>query len=385
MYILGITTTRADFGLLRPTFQKMANDPSIKFELVVTGTHLEREFGYTKVEIENSELIINHEIPLEMSNHLNQGIGSIYSLTIERFSKLFKALKPDLIFILGDRYETHAIATAATLENIAIAHAHGGEITEGAMDDALRHSITKLAHLHFASNEVHRNRIIQMGELPQNTFLTGALAIESIFNIDLFTKEQLQEELNFSFEDKEIYLITFHPETLSELPQKTQVKKLFDALNLLKNAKFIITKANADNQGREINQEIENLIAGRPEYLFVSNLGQKKYFSAVRIATAVIGNSSSGIIEVPSFSTGTVNIGNRQKGRLAADSVIQCACETEDIFNAIHKAKKLKGKKFNNPYEVGIASEIIIDSIKTRFEKTIIFKKFHNIDIQNND
>ena len=383
MYILGITTTRADFGLLRPTFERMTADPKIKFELVVTGTHLEEEFGNTKNEIENSGLIIHHEIPLGMSNLLSKGISAIYSVVIQQFSQLFKQLKPDLIFILGDRYETHAIATAATLENIAIAHAHGGEITEGAMDDALRHSITKLSHLHFASNEIHRNRIIQMGESPELTFLTGALAIESIFSLKLFDKDELERELDFDFENKDVYLVTFHPETLSEYPQKTQVKKLFEALGRIDNAKFIITKANADNQGREINREIETLIAGRPEYLFVSNLGQLKYFSAVKIAAAVIGNSSSGIIEVPSFNTGTVNIGNRQKGRLASESVIHCDCETENIFNAVKLAKDMKGKPFNNPYHVGIASEIIVNSIKANYQKSIIFKKFHNLEIQN--
>jgi len=382
MYILGVTTTRADFGILRPTFERLATDSEIKFELVVTGTHLEEEFGFTKLEIEKTNLKIDHEIPLDISKNLNDGMGSIYSVAVYKFSKLFKTLKPDLILILGDRYETHAIATAATLENIAIAHAHGGEITEGAMDDALRHSITKLAHLHFASNEIHRNRIIQMGESPKNTILTGALAIESIFDIPLFSKEELEKEIHFPFENKDIFLVTYHPETRSDLPEKEQVRRLFDALFRIENAKFIVTKANADEQGREINQEIENLISGRSDFLFISNLGQKKYYSAIKIAAAVIGNSSSGIIEAPSFNTGTVNIGNRQKGRLASDSVIHCGFDSNEILQAIHKAKSIKGMPFNNPYHFGNASEMIVNSIKSLYQKSILFKKFHNIDVR---
>ncbi len=381
MYILGITTTRADFGLLKPTFERMIQDNHIRFELVATATHLEEEFGYTKTEIIESNIPIDHEVCLEMSKNYHHGIGEIYSITIQKFCKLFRRLKPDLIFILGDRYETHAIATAATLENIAIAHAHGGEITEGAIDDALRHSITKMSHIHFASNQVHCNRIIQMGEDPKHVVLSGALAIESIFNLPLLSKTELENSLEFSLDSNEVFLVTYHPETIQTSQTiETQINELFLALNAYPTAKIIITKANADYQGREINQAIEKQIENKPNYLFVSNLGQLKYYSLIKIATAVIGNSSSGIIEVPSFQVGTVNIGDRQKGRLSAESVIHCPCERESIKNAIESAKKIKGSVISNPYDQGKSSELIVNSIHKYYSKSIISKKFHTLD-----
>lgn len=379
-----VTATRAEYGLLKPLIFKLKEDKDINLKVVVTGMHLSPEFGLTYKEIINDNIEIDEKIEILMSSDTNVGVCKSMAMAMISFSDYFNRIKPEMLIILGDRYEIFSIASVATVLNIPIAHLHGGEITEGVYDDAFRHSITKMSYIHFTSNEAYRKRVIQLGEEPERVFNVGAIGLDSIKNIKLLSLNQLEESIDFKL-DKKFGLVTFHPVTLENGTAEKQCNELLMALDDFKNMKFIITKANSDTDGRIINKSIEEYASRNKErILVVSSLGQLRYLSAMKYSSVVIGNSSSGIIETPSFKVPTVNIGNRQKGRIKARSVIDCEVKKDKIILAINKALDLEFlqsiKNIKNPYGDGESSEKIIIHLKRCINGKInLKKKFYNL------
>ena len=310
-----VTSTRAEYGIMSKLIEALDKDSEIDFYLLVTGMHLSEKFGMTKNEISQK---IYKEIDIEIESEPAHSLA----LTIEKFSQTFKEIKPDLLVVLGDRYEIMGVAQAAMLNNIPIAHLYGGDTTEGAIDEAVRHSITKMSHLHFTSCENYRKRVIQLGEDPTRVFNFGALAIENIKTVPLMSKSELENSLGFEFAEKNL-LVTFHPVTL-EGDSKTQFAELLEALDEQKNTNIIITCPNSDEGNEDIFELIKEFESTHSNVKAFKSLGLKRYLSAMQFVDAVVGNSSSGIYEVPSFGIPTINIGNRQKGRIQAESIINC-------------------------------------------------------------
>lgn len=309
-----ITGTRAEYGLLRQLMIKASKDTSINFQLIVTGTHLSRSHGFTCKEIEEDGLPISRKINLRIQGDSSQEIIDGMSRGMKGFSRAFFEQKPDLIVILGDRYEIFSAATAAMIANIPIAHIHGGETSEGAYDEAMRHSITKMSHIHFVAAPEYKRRVNQLGEYASNIFLVGGLGIDAINSIDLMSKEQLEQSLNFQFGRRNL-LVTLHPETLEKNKViKDQVQELLLALEEIQDTKFIFTLPNADTNNSQITKMIKKFQMKHPDSSKIfSSLGQLRYLSTLQFIDGVIGNSSSGLAEVPSFKIGTINLGDRQK------------------------------------------------------------------------
>lgn len=384
MKICIATGTRAEYGLLKPLIDQIRLTAKYELQLLVTGAHLSPEFGLTYRLIEEDGLKINAKVEMLLSSDTSEGIVKSMGLGMIGFADALKNLQPDLIFILGDRYEMLALASAAVIFKIPIAHLHGGEITEGAYDDAIRHSITKMSTLHFTSTEEYRQRVIQMGEQPEMVFNVGAIGLDNIINLPLLTKEALAESLNVSFK-KYNYLVTFHPETLSEQSVVLQFEILLDVINKDKDGFFIFTHANADTDGRVINKMIDAFVAQNPgKAVAFTTMGQLRYLSAMKYATGVIGNSSSGIIESASFKVPTINIGDRQKGRIYGENVINVGVNKEEIERAFVKIKDeqylLGLREIRNPYGIGNTSK----EIMTILQKIDGFlprnKTFYNIE-----
>jgi len=378
-----ITGSRAEYGLLYWVLKGLQIDQDFELQLIVTGMHLAPEYGYTFKEIEKDGFKIDKKIEILLSSDSSVGVSKSMGLAQISFSEVFEELKPNIILILGDRYEIFSAASAAMIANIPIAHCHGGETTEGAYDEAIRHCLTKMSHIHFTSTENYRNRVIQLGEQPERVFNVGALGIESINKLKLLSKKELEKKLNINFK-KKIALITFHPPTLENNTAEEQINELLLALNKLENTTLIFTKANADNKGKAINKLLEEFVGLQPEKAkLFDNLGQLNYLSCLKHFDVVIGNSSSGLLEAPSFGIPTVNIGDRQKGRIKAKSIIDCKPEEKDISQAIEKALSSDfcdfSKKCSNPYGNGNSSEKIITSIKKFNLDNISKKKFHDI------
>lgn len=379
-----ITGTRAEYGLLKPLMEKIYNDDDLQLQLVVTGMHLSPEFGLTYKEIEKDGFNIDDKIEILLSSDTPVSISKSMGLAMISFSESFNRLKPDLVVVLGDRYEIFAAVSAAIVAKIPVAHLHGGETTEGAFDEAFRHSITKMSYLHFTSTEKYRKRVIQLGEDPKRVFNVGAIGVENIKNLPLLSKEELEKQIDFFINDKTI-LVTFHPVTLENQTSAQQFAELLHALDELNDLRIIFTKANSDTDGRVINQMIDDYVAknkGRAK-AFVS-LGQLRYLSAMKYVAAVVGNSSSGILEAPSIPVATVNIGDRQKGRIKAESVIDCETKSEEIVKAIRIALsddfQEKVKTVKSPYGDGNVSDKIIKHIKSFLNKPLDLKKtFYDI------
>lgn len=361
-----VTTTRAEYGIMSRLISKLNEDRDIDFSLIVTGMHLSEKFGSTYKEI---SVPITKKIDIEIEQKPEHAMA----LALEKFSKEFKELKPDIVVLLGDRYETMAIAIAAMLNNIPIAHIHGGETTEGAIDEAIRHSITKMSHLHFTSCDEYRKRVIQLGENPERVFNVGALGVENAKKIQLMPKDDFEKSLNLKLAEKNI-LVTFHPVTLERGKAKEQVRELVLALSELKNTNIIITMPNSDAGSEEIFDEIYEFEKRNENVHSFKSLGVVRYLSAMQFVDMVVGNSSSGIIEVPSFKIPTINIGNRQKGRIQAASIINAEPKKEEILKAIEKGYSLDCSTVKSPYEQENTAENIIKILKT-FELTDILKK----------
>jgi len=340
-----ITGTRAEFGLLSPLLDEIQKETEMQLQLVVTAMHLSPEFGYTVDEIEKKGYKIDKKVECLLSSDTAVGITKSVGLAMIGFADALNELNPDLVIILGDRTEMLAAATAAMVANIPIAHIHGGETTEGAYDESIRHAITKMSYLHFASTESYRKRIIQLGEHPDRVFNVGAIGLDSIKNLVLLNKEEFEESIDFKLGKNNI-LITFHPVTLESQSAQEQFKAILDVLDTLKDTHFIFTHANSDTNGRVINQMIEQFVNQNQERAIAfKSLGQLRYLSALNFVDVVVGNSSSGIIEVPFFKIPTINIGDRQKGRILSESVIQAEPTVESITLAHKKATDISFRK----------------------------------------
>ena len=321
-----VTGSRAEYGILRGLMKAIKEDPELRLLIIATNQHLSRLQGETYKEIEHDGFTIDYKVYMaddDAPDNANTTAKAI-SRGVAGFADAFDALKPDLLLILGDRYEMLAVASTALIYKIPIAHLHGGEITEGAFDDAIRHAITKMSHLHFTSTEAYRKRVIQLGEQPERVFNVGALGVENVMKNDFMSKVELEAEIKFKLTDK-CFLCTYHPVTLSNMSSETKVLNLLEALDSYKDYHIIFTYSNSDTNSQIIIKRIQEYVdKNKGRCMFIPSLGQKRYFSALKYMTAVIGNSSSGIIEVPSFGIPTLDIGDRQKGRIAADSVIHC-------------------------------------------------------------
>lgn len=334
-----ITGTRAEYGLLSNLMKRIQEDELFELQLVVTGMHLAPEFGLTYKEIENDGFVINEKIEMLLSSDSSTSVVKSVGLATISFADVFQRLNPDLLIILGDRFEMLAAAQSALIMQIPIAHIHGGECTFGAYDDAIRHSITKMATWHFTSTEGHRKRVIQLGENPERVWNIGALGIENIVNIPLLSKEELYNDLHLNNE-KDMFLITYHPETNGEL---LNINPLLNALKKY-DVNLVFTKANADNGGRKINDIIQRFANNHENAFLFDSLGQLRYLSAAKHACVVIGNSSSALIEVPYLKTPSINIGNRQAGREKPNSVFDSIMEENNIILAINDALSFEGK-----------------------------------------
>lgn len=379
------TGTRAEYGLLKPVIEKVFYSEKLELQLLVTGMHLSPEFGLTYREIEKDGFPISGKIEMLLSADTSSGISKSMGVALISVADFFEINKPDLVVILGDRYEMLAVATAAMISKIPIAHIHGGEATEGLIDEAIRHSITKMSQIHFTATEVYRRRVIQLGEQPEQVFNVGSLGVENAKTITLMSKVELEDSIKFKFTDKTI-LVTYHPVTLENMSSKEQFENLLKVIDRNKEIRVIFTKANSDTDGRIINQLIDEYVMKNSDRCcaFVS-LGQLRYLSALQYCCAVAGNSSSGIIEVPSFKIPTIDIGDRQRGRSCAESVIHCGNNEEEISAAFEKAFSedflSKIKYIENPYDCPGTSEKIIHVISAKLEQGIDIKKvFYDIE-----
>lgn len=377
-----VTGSRAEFGLLRWLMQDIADAPNFELQILATGMHLSSEYGYTYREIEQAGFRINQKVDMLLSSDSAVAISKSVGLGVIGFADAFNSLKPDLIILLGDRFELISAATAALIAGIPVGHIHGGETTEGAFDESIRHSITKMSHLHFVASSEYARRVIQLGEHPQRVFNVGGLGVDAIKRIGLLNRNTLEELLDFRFGHKNL-LITFHPVTLDDQNSSRQMKSLLDALAELHETKLIFTMPNADKGGVDLRIMVENFVKQNPNSRAYTSLGQLKYLSCMQFVDGVVGNSSSGIAEAPSMGIGTINIGDRQKGRLAASSVIHCPPNKTDIQKAIHSLYdpefRATIKKTINPYGSGGAARKIIEIIGNHSLDGILKKSFYDL------
>ena len=377
-----VTGTRAEYGLLYWLMKEIEQDQDLELQVVVTGMHLSPEFGLTYKEIEK-DFKIDKKIEMLVSSDTPVGISKSMGLGQISFAEAYDELQPDVLVVLGDRYEIFSAVSAATVANIPIAHLHGGETTEGAFDEAFRHSITKMSHLHFTAAEEYRKRVIQLGEAPDRVFNVGGMGIENILRLDLLSKSELEDALGFKFNKRNI-LVTFHPVTLERLTAESQFYELLEAINNLDDTNIIFTKANSDTDGRVINKMIDLYVSQNREKSIASpSLGQLRYLSALQFVDAVVGNSSSGLAEAPTFKIATINIGDRQKGRLKAESVIDCEPDREAILRAFDKIYSSEFqdilKNVKNPYGDGMASKEVIEVLKHKDFTDILKKTFYDV------
>lgn len=391
MIIDVLTTTRAEYGLMRPLIRSLMADDYFKARLIVTGTHLSEEYGMTYKEIENDGFEAYKKIPILGTSQGASFVSETMANAMVQFTTHFKADRPDFLLVDGDRYETLAICIAAVNCNVPIIHMSGGATTEGAADECYRHAITKMSLLHFPVTEIYRKRVIQLGESPDRVFNVGSLGIENIKTIKYLSKDELERSINFSL-DKPYALVTFHPVTLEQGTAVDELNELLAACDMADDLKFIFTMANADNEGEAINNRLlEYANTNKGKVICVPSLGSVRYLSAVKYSAFVLGNSSSGIVEVPSFGIPTINIGDRQSGRLQAESIINCEPVRGEIAEAIRKARSKdfieKSKKAINPNGDGDTSRKIIAAIKeyVACNGVDLKKKFFNINYKLGD
>ena len=378
-----VTGTRAEYGLLYWLIKFINEDPETELQLVVTGMHLSPEFGLTYKQIEEDGFKINKKIEMLLSSDSEVGIIKSMGLAQISFSEAFDELKPDLVIVLGDRYEIFSSVTAAMVSKIPVGHLSGGEATEGLIDEPIRHSITKMAHLHFTATETYRKRVIQMGENPERVFNVGTPALDNITRMELLDRKDFEDSIDFKLNKRNV-MITFHPVTLEKNTSAKQFQELLDAISDLKDTHFIFTKPNSDTDGRVIIDLIDHFVEKNKEKACAfKSLGQLRYLSALKHVELVLGNSSSGLTEAPSFGVATIDIGDRQRGRIKADSVISCEPDKLSISNALKKAFSEDFRKeletVQNPYGEGGASEKILKIIKEYDFSDILKKKFYDV------
>jgi len=378
-----VTGTRAEYGLLYWLMKAIEADKDLELQLIVTGMHLSPEFGLTYHEIEK-EFCIHKKIEMLLSSDTPVGISKSMGLAQISFAEAYDELKPDMIVILGDRYEMLSVASAAMIARIPIVHLHGGETTEGAFDESIRHCISKMSYLHFTATEAYRKRVIQLGEEPNRVFNVGGMGIENIQRLTLLSKDAFEQSIDFKLNTHNL-LVTFHPVTLENASAQEQFQALLDALDGLSDTHLIFTKANSDTNGRVINQMLDDYVSHNAhKAIGFTSLGQVRYLSALQFVDAVVGNSSSGLAEAPSFRIGTINIGDRQKGRIKASSVIDCEPTIEGIENALEKLYSPTFQEalqqVENPYGNGCASEKIVEILKTVELEKSLKKTFYDIE-----
>ena len=378
-----VTGSRAEWGLLSGLARKITDDPELELQIIATNMHLSPEFGLTYREIERQGFRINRKVEMLLSSDSANATGKSVGLATIGFADAYEELAPDMLLVLGDRYEILAAVTAALFYKIPVAHLHGGEVTEGAYDDAIRHAITKMSHLHFTSTEEYRRRVIQLGEQPERVFHVGAIGIDNIRHIALLDKKVLEEQLDFPF-DRKTVLVTYHPETLDAIPVEDQFRNLLEALDDRQDIRILFTLPNSDTGGRIIVRMIEEFVArNKQRARAYTSLGQLRYLSALRFVAAVVGNSSSGILEVPSFGKPTLDIGNRQKGRLAANSVVHCGVSGAEISEGLNRVLSDAFAKqtacVQNPYEKEDSALEILKILKNYPLDGIVQKTFYDI------
>jgi UDP-hydrolysing UDP-N-acetyl-D-glucosamine 2-epimerase len=378
-----ITGSRAEYGLLFCLLKDLQADPEIDFQLIATGMHLSPDFGSTYKLIEGDGFLINHKVDLEIDGDNAKDIAQSVGRGTIGFAEAFSQLKPDILLVLGDRYEILSAVQAAMILGIAIAHLHGGELTEGAIDDSIRHAITKMSHLHFVSAEPYRQRVIQLGENPDRVFNVGSPGLDNIESLKLLEREEFEAEIDFKLGSLN-FLVTYHPVTLYKEGPKKAMLEIFKALNEFPSSRIIFTKPNSDTNNKIIGDMIDEYVKNNPDRTksFVS-MGHLKYFSAIKNIDVVLGNSSSGLLEAPVFNKPTINIGDRQKGRLKASSVIDCEEKAELISQALNQALSKDFQNslshIQNPYRGGNASKSISKTLKSFDLDGILIKKFHDL------
>ncbi len=377
-----VTGSRAEYGLLRWVMEGVQQAQELELQIIATGMHLSPEFGLTYREIEKDGFRIDRKVEMLLSSDSPAGLSKSMGLGMIGFGDVLEQLTPDLVLVLGDRFEIFSAVTAAMVACIPVAHLHGGEATEGVIDESIRHSITKMSHLHFVAAEEYRKRVIQLGESPDRVFLVGGLGIDNIKKLDLLDRPALEAAIGFELGARNL-LITFHPVTLENATSAQQMAELFAALKTLHDTHLIFTMPNADTNGRVLIDMVNRFVSEHPHAQSFPSLGQLRYLSCVRHVDGVVGNSSSGLAEVPSFGKGTINIGDRQRGRLRADSVIDCMPEHESIATAIQRLYSNEFqqmlKTVQSPYGEGGASERVVDALKRASLGDILKKRFFDI------
>lgn len=381
-----LTTTRADYGILRSLLFALSEDENLDLRLAVTGSHLCEDFGMTVREIEADGFPIDVSVPILRSENASSSMPHEMARAMEGFGDYFQDHRPALMIVLGDRYEAFAVCAAAASACIPIAHLHGGEATEGLLDECFRHCITKMSYLHFTATEAYRKRVIQLGENPARVYNVGGLGVENALHTDFLSPEELEFVLGFSLFQKPYVVTTFHPVTLEPGSAGGQVEELLAAIAERRDLNFLITKSNADTGGPEINERLDAFAEENSHCRVVASLGMRRYMSALKYAHCVLGNSSSGLLEAPSFGIPTINIGDRQRGRIQAESVINCRPERADILRALERASspefRVWAAKAVNPYGDGNTSEKICSIIKNVLlsGQIDLKKRFYDLD-----
>lgn len=380
-----VTGSRAEYGLLRWIMQGIKDEPSLSLQVIATGMHLSPEFGLTYRDIAQDGFYIDRKVESLLSSDTAVGVTKSIGLGMIGFADVLNELQPDMLVLLGDRFELLSAATAALIARIPIAHVHGGETTEGAFDEAIRHSITKMSHLHFVAAEEYRQRVIQLGESPERVFMVGGVGIDNIKRLQLLDRNTLEKALDFTFGLKNL-LVTFHPVTLEQATATRQMEELLKALAELPDTNIIFTSPNADTDNRALTPMIQSFVAHHNNSAMFTSLGQLRYLSCLQHVDAVVGNSSSGLVEAPTFKKGTINIGSRQSGRLKAASVIDCEPTREEISSAL---KKLYSAEFQqslatvkNLYGEGGASSKIVQELARVPLEGLVNKTFFDIKSQ---
>jgi len=377
-----VTGSRADYGLLRWVMQGIKDDSELTLQIIATGMHLSDTFGLTYREIEADGFEIDYKVGALSQDDSSVGIAESISNVLVGCAKAFNDLKPDVVVVLGDRFEIFAAASAALVARIPLAHVHGGENTVGAIDEALRHSITKMSQLHFVAAKAYRDRVVQLGESPKSVFLVGGLGIDNIKKINLLSRDELESSLGFKF-DKKNLLITFHPVTLENDTSELQMNELLNALSELEDTRLIFTMSNADTGGEKINKLIQSYVSKNLNAFAFTSLGPLRYLSTMAQVDGVVGNSSSGIIEAPSFKKGVINIGDRQSGRLLATNIINCQPTKKDIRLALSQLYSNEFRsKLNmtiNLYGHGGASKQVVEILRKVSLSGIVKKTFYDL------
>lgn len=377
-----VTGSRAEYGLLRWVMTGIQDARDLQLQVIATGMHLSPEFGLTYREIEADGFRIDRKVEMLLSADTATGVAKSMGLGLIGMGEALRQMEPDLLLVLGDRFEIFAAVAAALVARIPVAHLHGGEVTEGAFDEAIRHSITKMSHLHFVAAQEYRKRVIQLGEDAQRVFLVGGLGIDAIKKVSLLDRATLEASLGFKLGARNL-LVTFHPVTLENATAAQQMTELLAALGELKDTQLIFTLPNADTDGRVLLDMIKQFVAGRNNAHVFASLGQVRYLSCLGQVDAVIGNSSSGLTEAPSFGKGTINIGDRQRGRLKAESVIDCNPDRRSIGAALQRlyspAFQAQLKHVSNPYGEGGASEKVVRVLREQPLDGLLKKTFHDL------